>query len=590
MAALLLLAGNPGQTGPFRRERLTAAAAVGFHRESPHDCSEAVIKLVAALAALTALLTASNAGTASAQTAPPIHRFEATTDPDTLPFAATSTFGARTSTAPDCGAPSASAVPDGQPIVVSLPPAPLFTVGKINPYVWRHPMVASVAWRLHFEAFMYLPPLALLAANDGSTQSLATIVGQVAAFHSANPDPRTSAYGWDEGTAQRRLQTEDCLYELTHDARLVPGMVADAAVQLGPRFYGPPYFPVHNHGVMANLRLIRTGELLGRSGYVSTGLYRLQHEAPLAFSLKGTTWEQSSTYQQVNVSLWQSVADELAQHPAYATTATAIRAIATKALRVLGWMTEPDGHLVQIGDSDRAAGSPSASRSGAFRDDQAGYAIGRWAVTDPRTTYYTIRYGPPRRAHGQEDRGGVTWTTLGTRVLVGPGRYDYSGSGWDLWRTAARSHNVAIPVTGTFAPKAPAALTGATIQAPARAYRVVDSLYGRTHTRDVNLFNATHRLVVRDAFAGGTASRQYWHLDPSWRLVSAPANGTVLVFKTASGRKLTLRTTGRLSGIYRGSTRPIAGWNFPTYGGRVPAIEIVLRSYGTSITTSFTVS
>jgi len=556
--------------------------------------SEDVIKLAATLAAVTGLLatsgTVGGVDAASAQTVPAIHRFDTTTDVDTLPFAPASAYGARTSTTPDCGPPSATAVPDGQPIVVSLPPAPLFTVGKINPYVWRHPMVADPTWRLRFEAFMYLPPLAVRAALDGSTQSLATIVGQVVAFHVQNPDPGTSAYGWDEGTAQRRLQVEDCLYELTHNAHLVPGMAADVAVQLGPRFYGPPYHPVHNHGVMANLRIIRTGELLGRSTWVSIGLTRLKQEAPLAFSVAGTTWEQSSLYHQVNVNLWHSAAQELAQHPAYATTVTAINTIVAKALRVLSWMTEPDGKLVQIGDADRVTGYTSLVRAGTFRDDAAGYVMGRWSATDPRTTYYTIRYGPPRTAHGHEDRGGLTWTTLGIRVLVGPGRYDYTNSAWDLWRTSPRAQNVALPATGTFAPKAPAAITGETIQAPARAYRVVDSLYGRTHTRDVSLFNATHRLVVRDVFSGGIASRQYWHLDPSWRLVSAPANGTVLVFTTASGRRLTIRTTGRLSGIYRGSTRPIAGWNFPVYGSRVPAIQIVLRSYGTSLTTSFTVT
>ncbi|MBV9097428.1 MAG: heparinase II/III family protein, partial [Frankiaceae bacterium] len=491
------------------------------------------------------MLVASSSGAASAQTSPAVHRFDPTSDFDTLPFgtAASPGFGSRTAGTPDCGPPSATAVPDGQPIVVSLPPAPEFTVGKINPYLWRHPMVTGLEWRLSFEAFMYLPALAVRAANDGSTQSLATIVNQVVTFHQQNPDPRTSAYGWDEGTAQRRLQVEDCLYELTHDTHLVPGMAADVAVQLGPRFYGPPYRSVHNHGVMANLRIIRTGELLGRSNWVSIGLTRLRQEAPLAFSSAGTTWEQSSLYQQVNVNLWLAVADELAQHSAYATAARAVRSITAKALRALSWMTEPDGNLVQIGDADRVAGYTSLFRAGAFRDDQAGYAIGRWSATDPRTTYYTIRYGPPRRAHGHEDRGGLTWTTLGTRVLVGPGRYDSNGSAWDRWRTSPRAQNVAIPATGTFAPNAPAALTGVMIQAPARAYRVVDGLYGRKHTRNINVFGPAHRLVVRDAFAGGTASRQYWNLDPAWRLVSAPTNGTVLVFSTASGRKLTIRTT-----------------------------------------------
>lgn len=544
---------------------------------------EPAIKHVAALAVLTGVLAAGSVTGASADSGPIVHQFSTAIagEISVSPLAATSQ---------DCGAPSSTAVPNGQPIVVSLPPVAPFTVGKINPYVWRHPLDTNASWRLTFEAFMYLPPLAVRAARDGQSLSLNTIVNQVAAFHTQNPDPGSNAYGWDEGTAERRLQTENCLYSLTHSSRLVPGMVADANVQFGSRYYGPPYRQVHNHGLMANLRVLRAGELLGHSTWVSIALNRMAHEAPLAFSAAGTSWEQSSGYQKLNTDLWQQAADQLALHPAYAATTTAIRAITAKALRVEGWFTEPDGKFVQIGDADRTPGATSETRAGTFRDDAAGYAMGRWSRTDPLTTYYTIRYGPSRRAHGHYDRGGITWTTDGARVLVGPGRYDYGTASIDNWRTSPIAQNVAIPLTGTYNDKASARISGETIQAPARAYGVVDLLYGRTHTRDVDFVNATHKLVVRDYFSGGAAFRQYWHLDPSWRWVSTSPGGTALVFKNAAGRHLTIRTTGRLYSLRRGSTSPYAGWVFPSYGVKAPAYQIAIRSYGTSVTTTFTVS
>jgi hypothetical protein len=37
---------------------------------------------------------------------------------------------------------------------------------------------------------------------------------QVSAFNTQNPDPGTAQYGWDEGTALRRLETLNCLYWL----------------------------------------------------------------------------------------------------------------------------------------------------------------------------------------------------------------------------------------------------------------------------------------------------------------------------------------------------------------------------------------
>jgi hypothetical protein len=534
------------------------------------------------------LAVGTGAGDATAQSGPIVHHFTTATDTDTGSDPALSRASA--SPTKDCSPPAPNPIPNDQPIVVSLPPAALFTVGRINPYVWKHPMVSSPAWRLSFEAFLYLPPLAVRAAQDGQLTSLSTIVKQVVAFHTQNPDVGSSAYGWDEGTAQRRLMVENCLYELTHAKTLVPGMVADASVQLGSRYYGPPYHPVHNHGLMANLRLIVTGELLGHSTWVSTALNRMAHEAPLAFSAQGTSWEQSSTYQQVNYSLWQTAADELAQRSAYAATARAIRVTTAKAHRVIGWMTEPDGHLVQIGDSDRTDGVPTATLAGTFRDNAAGYIIGRWSRTDRTTSYYTLRYGPARRAHGQEDRGGITWSTLGKRVLVGPGRFDYDArSGFDVWRTSPISHNVAIPMYGAFAPKAPASVTGSTIQSGAHAYSLVDYLYGRAHSRTVNFFNATHRMVVRDAYAGGAAFHQHWHLDPTWQFVSVAANSRSLIFQARSGQQLLISTTGRVSGVTRGATRPVAGWTFPLYGVRTPSYQIAIRSYNASVVTTFMV-
>jgi len=515
---------------------------------------------------------------ASAQTGPIVHQFAMSGDAVAL------------ATTSDCGGPSATAVPDGQPIVVSLPPAAPFTVGKINPYVWRHPMVSDPAWRLKFEAFMYLPPLAARAARDGQTTSLATIVNQAIAFHAQNPDPDSNSYGWDEGTAQRRLQTENCLYSLTHNSRLVPGMTADAKVQFGWRYYGPPYHPVHNHGLMANLRIVRAGELLGHSSWVSLALSRMAHEAPLAFSAAGSSWEQAAGYQLFNAQLWQSAADVLATHAAYSTTTTAIRTVVAKALRVAGWFTEPDGKFVQIGDTDRSKGATSETRPGTFLDNAAGYAMGRWSRTDLATSYYTIRYGPSRRAHGHDDRGAITWTTDGSRVLVGPGRYGYGSAPIDTWRILPVAQNVAIPLSGRYDDSARAWMAAVTIQAPARAYRVEDQLYGRTHVRSIDIVNATHRLVVRDAFSGGAAFRQYWHLDPTWRWVATSPGRTVVVFTNAAGRHLTIRTNGRLYSMRRGSLSPVAGWTFPSYGVKNAAYQIAIGSYGTSVTTTFTVS
>lgn len=488
----------------------------------------------------------------------------------------------------DCGPPSATAVPDHQPIVVVLAPI-TFRVGTIDPAVWASPLNDDPTWRLHFEGFMYLPELAARAAADGSLGSLTTMVDQVAAFHTQNPDPGSSVRGWDEGTAQRRLYAENCLYALTLDPRLIAGMMADAQVQVGPRYYGPPYAAVHNHGLMANLRLVRAGDLLDRPEWKRTALTRMLAEAPYAFSALGTSVEQSSMYQGMIAVLWAQAADYL--RLAYGETAAvvAIREMSQRGTAVFGFLTEPDGRIVQIGDSELGPGEPHGA--GVFRDDPAGLVVGKWSATDPSSTYYTLRYGPVRRAHGHNDRGAVTWTTDGVRVLVGPGIYNYaSDQPWYAWQLSPSAHNTAALGGSLLNGRAAVSVDGSTIQGPAHGWRLIDRQYPLIHTRSLNINRVTQRLAVSDSFAGAGTFRQSWHLDPSWVLVAAPMNGQSFVFANPLGRTLTITTSGRLSNVQRGDTSPVAGWNFPAQDHQTPAYQLTIRSLTRTVSTTFSVT
>jgi hypothetical protein len=490
-----------------------------------------------------------------------------------------------------CGPAANQAVPDGEPIKVDLPPAPTFTVGSIPASWWRSTPSADPLWRLRFLGMMWVRPLAMRAAQDGQVRSLAALVDQVARFHQQSSDPGTSAHGWDEGTAMRRLETQNCLYEMTGSAALKPGMNANAAVLLGSRYYGPPYKAVHNHGLMANLQLFRAGTLLNKPGWRDTAAQRLAAEAPQAFSRLGTMYEQASAYQSANANLWAQAVEILDAGPGAEWAAARIRLTVNKARTVFCWMTEPDGRIVQVGDSDLIAGvrSPLAA-PGVFRDDQTGWVIGRWSWTDPATSYYTVRYGPQRRAHGHHDRaGGVTWSAQGVRVLIGSGRYTSDlASPFHAYQIGPQGQNVAIP--DNRAPGAGAAtVTASRIRSAAHNWTITDQVYGISHTRGVNANRDIPSLGVSDTFAGTPVARQYWHLDPAWTHVSGGSNATQLVFAHPSGRRLTVTTTGRVSGVVRGVTSPVQGFTFPDYGVRNPAYEVVIRG-AKSVTTTFTVS
>lgn len=491
-----------------------------------------------------------------------------------------------------CGPPVSDPVPDGQSILVTMPPGPSFTVGQIPATWWKVPPYGDGVWQLHLRGFFWAMPLAARAAQDDQQQSLTALVDQMLAFHKQNPDPGTStatttananAWGWDEGTALRRLEAENCLYSVTRDARLIPVMTADVNVQYGTRYYGPPLHGVHNHGVMADLAVIHAGDLLKRTDWLNRSMDRLLTNSPSPWTPSGMTIEQSSSYHLTNVILWRQAADVIQAHRGAAAVAQ-MRTLDARANSVTPWLTEPDRRVVVLGDSFADPGQTRSSWTGQrFRDDVAGLAVGRWSWTDPATSYYTIRYGPRRWAHGQQERPGVTWSTLGTRILVGPGKgvFDTAGN-YYAWVRGQNSHNVTTADGRTFK-DAPVKLASVAAAATWHSYTTTDALYGIAHTRKMTIAKNPRWLTVVDTYAGSAAFRQWWHLDSGWGLTSKSADGKRLVF-TKGARVLTVTTTGTTA-LAHGVTRPVGGWNFPRDEVRTAAWQIGIAAKGTATTT-----
>ncbi len=484
-----------------------------------------------------------------------------------------------------CALPQRRPVRDGAPIVVEAAPGHRVTVGRVDPALWTRPPVPGAQGELAFYGLGWLLPAAQRAAADGQKKALARVVDQVVAFHRQHPDHGRSDAGWDEGTAMRRLQAVTCLYELTRSPRLLPAIRANVAVQFGPRYYGPPRAEVHNHGVMANLAVLKVALLLGNRQWRDRAVARLGSEARAAWTARGTTLEQSSTYHAFNVTLWTRVARALEQTRAGARSAATVRALVDRASGVLAWMTEPDGRLVVVGDAEAQPGRrwPTA-RGRVFRDDEAGLAVGRWSWRDPSTSYYTLRYGGPRRAHGQEDRGGVTWSALGVRVLVNPGRFTYDVSPLQRYQAGPRSHNVAVLDGRTIAPGATVTVTRQNIGGNVHRWGLKDRQFGTQHARGVMIDDGRRTLTVADRFPAGTRFRQMWHLDPRWTLAGGSADGRRLTFRSGA-RTLTVTTTGAFAPVVRGGTSPIGGWNFPAGGKRTPNAELQVVATGAATTT-----
>ena len=360
---------------------------------------------------------------------------------------------------------------------------------RLNPEGWAADNPSDPSWTLWFHSLVWLVPLAL--------EDPETAVKVFAERDAALPDPGASKgsrerrpMGWTQGQFRTRLETASCLYNLTRDPRLLPIAKRLAAANMdAARYPGLPNFQVHNHGSMSNIALVQASKAFGIEEWAQVALKRFRRDLPSVFESCGMMREQSSTYQQHNLRLWNKVAHSLGLD-------------LTREERALGALVRPDGVLESIGDGQPSAGLQPNGVSLWCRETG-------WAAGTVDGSHFTLRFGPAVDFHGHQDHGGVTWFALGTPVLSDRGLFSKDrGARYDFAHSMA-AHSVFEPGGS---PKYDPA-TAATRISDAE-FDVRDSADGIERQREVK-FGPT-RLVVRDRGEGAKDWIQHWQLAPGW--------------------------------------------------------------------------
>lgn len=354
---------------------------------------------------------------------------------------------------------------------------------------WAADNPSDPSWTLWFHSLAWLVPLAL----DDSRTAVDVFIERDKAL----PDPGAAVgnrirrpVGWTQGQFRTRLDTANCLYNLTDDPRLVPIAKRLAEVNMDPRRYpGPPRSPVNNHGTMGNVTLMQAGRTFGQPEWVDFALKRFRRDLPYVFETCGMMREQSSTYQLHNLKLWEK-------------TASLLGTALDPERRALGALVRPDGVLEAIGDGQPDSG---LEPNGALLwCKETG-----WAAGTVEGAHFTLRFGPAMRYHGHQDHGGLTWFALGAPVLSDRGLFSKDrGPRFDYAHTMA-AHSVFEPVgSPTYDPD-----TRAT-RASATEYSLRDAADGIERTREVTI--GPTRLIVRDRGMGPKEWIQHWQLAPGW--------------------------------------------------------------------------
>lgn len=385
-------------------------------------------------------------------------------------------------------------------------------------------------------------------------------VARIVTTHSgALPDPGPQASrevsrnaGWSEGQIRRRLETMECLFRLTGRAEFGRvGRTLGSALMDDRRYYGLPLRQPHNHGAQANRLLLRTGELFDQPEWITTSRDRILRDRESVFSACGMSNEQSTSYQWLNVGIWDGLA-RAAQVPADPRARLAAEAL-----------VRPDGVAEPVGDGRVRTGKTGGGSLWCPDDG--------WAAATEQGTHHTLRFGPRVTRHGHDDHGSLTWFTHGRSVLADRSTAPKSDADAIAWSRSRAAHSTLERVGDA---------SGGSMS----ARRLGDGAYDlaaeqSAHRRTVQITRDLVDVTDVDEASSTQMWIQHWHFAEGWtpeRGAHGLATGDLL---QSDGSRVRL--------ICRESGRPVApvAVRVRSYAGGSPAWawDMQCRHRGTDV-------
>jgi len=366
-------------------------------------------------------------------------------------------------------------------------------------------------------------------------------------------------------------------------------------------YYAAHWMGAWNHGLLQDIKLLRIGcgyppwafggdALRWRNTAVGQMIAAFEPN-PLgpAIDARGAVNEQATLYENFVYGLWQTALPELTacgyQLPGWITARIA------ELPAFLRYATEPDGDLVQLGDSyvePPAASAPGPALVAVY--PQAGYVFGRSGWT-AAASFYSLRFGPGREIHGHNDHMGLTYYARGRDLIVDAGHYGYAATSYRAWLQSPEAASTLVLPGVPFSPAAATSLVADQIGQYGQFYELYDTAFGGDpRYRSVYVSQQPDLIIVFDRARGGSAGSAYtqlWHLDPSLRVSSVTRAAAVA---TAAGTSLTLAQVA-LPGqvipagstqVVRGQTDPYQGWVSHQMLQRTPADVVTMTRTGPS--------
>lgn len=500
--------------------------------------------------------------------------------------------------------------------------------------VWTANPYRQPSWFTWFHSLQWIGAIVKKATTGPTARrdpSVLTRAETIAAdWVRDNPYPWPSGPGAGNAT-MTRANTLLCLRGALIRTRGSAPAWLDASLVRHATWLGAAYrsWTDHNVGTDQTIAMLGIGCTLNRREFVTTAAARLRASINRVIDAQGANNEQSVGYADWNFKLWDKAGRTLRNCGMEAPGATGFTARLAGLGAFLDAATAPDGTQARLGDttttrlgasrspaqawvaSNGASGAPPAKRVSVY---PAGYVFGRSGWGTPGSvrnqSFYTLRFGPARAAHGHNDHTSLTWQARGRDILVDPGVGQYVNDAWRAHYLSAPAHNQTTTPAMKVSPVT--VLRRRRIGSTAAAGDYIEladtPAKGLTRNRGVLVLSDPDVVVVRDTLAARapTSFTQWWHLAPdqvlsvrgttaralrpgdrttTWLLQLPSPGGRATPFAATRGQ-----TKGALQGWYwtdpfRRSPAPVAS---TTRAGRSAGIvtAIVAAPTGARITLS----
>jgi hypothetical protein len=279
-----------------------------------------------------------------------------------------------------------------------------------------------------------------------------------------------------------------------------------------------------------------------------------------------------------------------------------LKRLTAKMTDVAGWLIEPDGKRVLLGDSNLKATPPEAAR--AARNDDGLLFLPRSGIgivkrPKPNPAYLMFAATFHNGTHNQADADTFDLYDRGQRIVTDSGLYDKDQDPWQAFSRSSYSHSV-MTIDGKSFPLDKKYRYGSGLRASGQGGGWFAELGVNPNAKRVQGVDATRLILYKPHYAmvvvdsarsaSSHSYQRFFQLGPD---IKASVSGGAVRLAGKHGFRGQLSATGTAPAtvtLLRGQRSPVRGWLFPHYRRKVPRATAEFTDSGRNVNEAATLS